>query len=327
MVKRPPLDLSQRQQVPAASIPSFSPLYVTSGIIPTATGIIFTPYCACTVRWMIIQVLGNCTAQLLINGEPASAVYTLASGQFVRFAGRFLPNNAQVSVALTPATAAVYEVVWTKEIGNAITVDQTSVFSGAPAAASPTTVIQPLGSALHVDIDNFTPTKATYSIGDSFTPSATAKAAITIFGSATKTVKITRILCSLVNTSTTAGATAVLFIEKNTAVFTGGTVTVETPVPNDSADPAATATVNTYSVAPTGGGGTPTAVVGCRGTVPMINGATLDAGIGGLLQLEYTPGKNAKPLTLNGVAQGLSIVPFFSAGVISGAYSIEWTEE
>lgn len=326
MAKRPPLDLSQRQPVPAASIPSFSPLYVSSGVL-AQTGNIFAPNAACTVRWFIVQVLGACTVQLLNNGEPASAPYQLASGQFVRFAGRFCANNVVFSLALTPSTACVYEVVWTKEIGPHLTLDQTSVFSGVPAAASPTTVIQPSGSLLHVDVDNFTPTKATYSVGDSFTPSATAKAAVTIFGSASKIVKITRILCSLVNGSTTAGSTGIIFVEKNTAVFTGGTATAETPVPNDSNDAAPTATVNTYSVAPTGGGGTPTAIVGCRGTIPMLNGATLDAGIGGLLQLEYTPGKNAKPLTLNGVAQGLSIVPFFNAGSISGAYGIEWTEE
>jgi len=135
MVKRPPLDLSQRQPVPAASIPSFSPLYVSSGTL-AQTGNIFQPKAACTVRWIIVQVLGACTVQLLNNGEPASAPYQLASGQFVRFAGRFIANNVILSISLTPATAAVYEVVWTKEIGSHLTLDQTSVFSGVPAAAA-----------------------------------------------------------------------------------------------------------------------------------------------------------------------------------------------
>lgn len=75
-----------------------------------------------------------------------------------------------------------------------------------------------------------------------------------LFGSATKTVRIQRIrVCGTVGT---AAVYALLVCTKRTAVGTGGTATTITPVAKDSTSGAATATnVKFFTAAPTAGTG------------------------------------------------------------------------
>ena len=72
----------------------------------------------------------------------------------------------------------------------------------------------------------------------------------TITGSATKTVRITAF--AMLCTQNTAATNDIVFLKRSTA-DTGGTSTTRTAVPLDSTNPAATATVRTYTANPTTG--------------------------------------------------------------------------
>lgn len=85
-------------------------------------------------------------------------------------------------------------------------------------------------------------TKTTYSVGiTGFTPAATATDFFNIIGSATKTVRVTRIAISGMATS---GASIAISLVKRSAANTSGTPTTPTPVPHDANDAAATAVVS-----------------------------------------------------------------------------------
>jgi hypothetical protein len=90
--------------------------------------------------------------------------------------------------------------------------------------------------------------KATYhyfSAGN--TPAATPTDVLTITGSATKTVRIKKIVLS--GLATTAGQYVWLIVRRSSA-NTGGTSTAPTPLKHDVNDPAATATLTLYTVNP-----------------------------------------------------------------------------
>lgn len=98
--------------------------------------------------------------------------------------------------------------------------------------------------------------KATYSVTSApFTPPATPTDMATITGVAGKIVYVTKVKLS--STQTTAGIN-VFHLVKRSAVNTTGTPDVLTPVPHDSASPAAGALVKDYTANPGGLG----AVVG-----------------------------------------------------------------
>lgn len=93
--------------------------------------------------------------------------------------------------------------------------------------------------------------EATYSAGSTaVVPPATPTDICTITGSATKTVKVTRVEVS--STQTTAGINS-WFLVKRSAANTGGTASgTFTRVPHDSAQGAATATTLAYTANPAG---------------------------------------------------------------------------
>lgn len=94
----------------------------------------------------------------------------------------------------------------------------------------------------------------TYHAAVSFTPAVTAsKDVFTIIGSASKTIRVTRLSCT--GTSTAAASTPVVLNKYLTAATTGGTATTATAVPSDSVDGAATALVKAYTAAGTVGTG------------------------------------------------------------------------
>lgn len=165
-------------------------------------------------------------------------------------------------------------------------------------------------------------TLATYRASTAFqTPVATPTDIVTIIGSATKTVKIQRIV--LHNTQTTAGINKFFLIKHSTA-DTGSTVVNPTCVPLDSANSAATAVVNQMTVTnPTVG-----AVVGTIVTSMALAPAPGATAIGGDTVL-FDAKLSAQPICLNGVAQELAL-NFAGAAVPAGltvSLDIEFTEE
>jgi len=161
-------------------------------------------------------------------------------------------------------------------------------------------------------------TAATYGISAvAVTPAATPTDVVTIYGSATKTVRVKNVTVS--GLATTAGSMDVSLV-KRTEVNTEGTSSAPTAAKFDSADGSATATVAQYSANPTALG------AGVMLATKKLNMGV--AGAGGVVVFDFAT-RNDKALVLRGVAQGLAInlngqvVP--ADGTIS--YSVEFEED
>lgn len=163
------------------------------------------------------------------------------------------------------------------------------------------------------------PTIATYtaSIG-SLALAAAATDIFTITGSATKTVKVKRVLISA--TQTTAGSVLFVLLKRSTA-NTVGTSTAPTVVSHDTTNPAGTATVLAYTANPTIG-----TLVGNMFQKKVLTETVASASDfqGWDLQLE----PQIQPVVLRGIAQVFAI-NLNGATVAGGnaAITITWTEE
>jgi hypothetical protein len=137
-------------------------------------------------------------------------------------------------------------------------------------------------------------------------------------GSATKTVRITRI--SLAAIGTTAATIEVVLLKTSTAASGGTVATTLTAVPVDSADAAATAVAKTYSAVPTTGNAV--GPVRASKLVAPLTGAALTP-------VEWLfgnrPGERA--LVLRGVAQTIQISGSAAITGASFVIEVEWTEE
>lgn len=163
--------------------------------------------------------------------------------------------------------------------------------------------------------------KATYSSAIlGLVPAASATDVFTLAGSASKTVRVTRV--SVSGTQTTAGEVDIQLLKRSTA-DTGGTSTAPAAVPHDSADAAATATVAAYTANPAvlgtlvGSIRTRKAQIGSPATVTSQS------------ETEWLFGNRpAQAVVLRGTAQVLA-VNLNGVTVTGGSLnvSIEWTEE
>lgn len=149
------------------------------------------------------------------------------------------------------------------------------------------------------------------------TPAATTTDVVTVYGSATKTVRVKSVTVSGV--ATTAGSMDVSLV-KRTAANTEGTSTAPVIAKFDSTDAAATATVAQYSANASALG------AGVALATKKLNMGV--AGAGGVVSFDFAT-RNDKALILRGVAQGLAInlngqaVP--NGGKIT--YAVEWEED
>ena len=164
--------------------------------------------------------------------------------------------------------------------------------------------------------------KASYSCAPTpVTPPATPTDVFTIYGSATKTVRITHVT---LNSTQTANGINDWFVIKRSTANTGGTSTTITPVPNDSLFPAATAVVRRYTANPTALG---TAV----GNVAIVNiiSPPVAPGTSGTSYVPYIFDFTNNPIVLRGVAEGLAIN--FNGAALPGGLSVNcsitFTEE
>lgn len=164
-------------------------------------------------------------------------------------------------------------------------------------------------------------TKATYvAASTQFSPVATATDVVTIFGSATKTIRILSVALSSVQT--TAGINTWFLIKRSTA-NTAGTSAAITKVPLDSFYSAATATTLQYTVNPTTG-----TAVGNVAVTRVLSPAAASVAAADYTW-DFTLGANLAPVVLRGTGEGLCL-NFNGAAVPVGLsinVTITWIEE
>jgi hypothetical protein len=163
--------------------------------------------------------------------------------------------------------------------------------------------------------------KLTYSCAiTGLVPVASCTDLVIVNGSATKTVKITRIEISIL--ATAAASVDIQLVRRSTANLTG-TSTTPAVAPNDSGDAAATAVVKAYTANP-GTLGTLTGVIRTRKYLCNAPAAAEDFAI-----WQFGDRAGAKELVLRGVADGVAIN--LNAGTVGSGgtadISIEFTEE
>ncbi len=144
-----------------------------------------------------------------------------------------------------------------------------------------------------------------------------------IIGSATKTVTVKRITVS--GMTLTAVGYFAINVEKLSTASSGGTSTTLVATPLDSNNPAVTAVVKAYTVAPTKG-----SLVGTIASWRALWQATTAAaaGVTDYFVFNFGDMPETRGVTLRGVAQELALtfpVVLASAGTL--AVDVEWTEE
>lgn len=172
-----------------------------------------------------------------------------------------------------------------------------------------------VGALSVVTVDGW---KTTYSAAaTSIVSAATAQDIFTLTGSATKTIRITRV--TVTGTQTTAAQQNILLVRRSTA-NTGGTSTAVTAVPMDSTNAAATATALAYTANPTAG-----TLVGALRSRKVFVGATT-ANSDEFISDFGT--RNAQAIVLRGTSQVFA-VNLNGVTVTGGNFNvaIEWTEE
>ena len=157
----------------------------------------------------------------------------------------------------------------------------------------------------------------TYGAGDVNIANIGAGDIFCIYGSATKTIAISRVHITATATSAIVVNEAVI---KRSSVASGGTPVAETAVPLDSNNIAATATVTGYTVSPTPGTTVGTVVahklaIGVQGNTAAASEAAHDFGY-----------LSDQPIILHGVAQGLCVNSSAAGAGASWAVNIRWTE-
>lgn len=162
--------------------------------------------------------------------------------------------------------------------------------------------------------------KPTYTaVAAAFTPPATPTDMVTLTGSATRTIRITRI--EFTSTQTTAGVNTIFLVKRSTA-NSAGTSTALTAVSHDSSNSAATATALSYTANPTLG----TTVGNIRATRVLSDAIT---SVSPDVQLWEFNTLTSQSIVLRGTSQVLAI-NFNGAALPAGlsvTAAIEWTEE
>ena len=181
--------------------------------------------------------------------------------------------------------------------------------------------LPPLSSAGVPIIEHVAPSKATYVTATGpFTPPATPTDLFSIIGSATKTVKILKLI--MYATQSTAGVNN-FYLKKYSTANTGGTSATSTIIALDSTNAAATAVARSYTANPTLG-----TLVGSIEIIRLYTPATSTA-TQPVYLWDYETGGLGQTVTLRGVAEQLS-VNFNGAalpGGLSVSFTIKFTEE
>lgn len=179
-------------------------------------------------------------------------------------------------------------------------------------------------NAATVSLDNG---RQTYRASASFTPFATAALAlVTIIGSATKTVRVSRIL---IGGAATALADTLFRLTRVSVIGTGGTVVAPTISKNDVNSAAATAVVQHYTTAAQSTGTVVSALSHWRQFIATVT-TPATAYTNPTYQVFPECGVGGQALVLRGTADMLQIENL-NAGNLGAAtvleYVIEWSED
>jgi hypothetical protein len=174
-----------------------------------------------------------------------------------------------------------------------------------------------IGTVNAVSVDN---PAATYSASAvAFVPAAAATDVFVIKGSASKTIKITRVEFAVTTTAGSGGLISAQLIKRSTA-NTGGTSVTNTATPHDSNNAAATAVVTHYTANP--------ATVGTAvGTLRAIRAEAYNTGIAPTYTIWDFGNRPGQAIYLRGVNEFVTLN--FGGATITGpiaCINIEWTE-
>jgi hypothetical protein len=199
---------------------------------------------------------------------------------------------------------------------------------GSTAPFSVPTFHDPAG--LEIGVTSLDSTKATYRAAGVFTPYATA--ALTLFqiqGSATKTVRVKRIMVA--PTTVTAAASISGYLQRTSAAGTGGTGVAPTVAKLDTLSPAATAVVTHYTTAAQSVG---TAVGGPLSQfvlgLPIVSVPTVSIPAGVQTLFPEAGAPIGQAIVLRGTADFVCVVnttPANFANAVSFSYVVEWEED
>jgi hypothetical protein len=166
------------------------------------------------------------------------------------------------------------------------------------------------------------PSKAATYAASIFAATSGAGVLFQVKGSATKTVRITRVIIS---GFLAGGPSIVIFqLKRDTAAATGGVSAAVTAVPSDSANPAATATALNFTTA-----GVENGALGVSYSVAPLWNAVNAAPALPQVEIDLgAPNSRAQEMVLRGAGEFFSIC---SAGALPAAtnvvFTVEWTEE
>jgi len=170
--------------------------------------------------------------------------------------------------------------------------------------------------------------EAVYRASANFTPQPTAAVTlITIQGSATKTVRIRRILVGGVST---ANAQSIFALQRTSALGAGGTAVLPSPAKSDSGTVAAATAVVTHYTATLKAAGT--AVGGPLTTLQNFTNVATTPTISPTLTLAFPElgGVASQALVLRGTADFIEIQNVTPVNLSAGTvlfYNIEWAED
>ncbi len=146
----------------------------------------------------------------------------------------------------------------------------------------------------------------------------------TIYGSATKTIRVQNIKIS--GLTLTAVAYLNIGLKKYSTAVSGGTSTALVQVPRDANSAAGTATnVNAYTAIPTAG-----TAIGDMSSRRILGQATTAAaaGIPQVVEFSFEPSGDGTAIVLRGTAQGIGLYWITApATTVSMLLTVEWTEE
>lgn len=320
-----------------------------SGTINSLNGTVAMNTQGCSV--VSVNISGTWTAILSFEGTTdgtnwfSVVVFTInALPSFGATIASNVPVNiscggySQVRVRASAFTSGIINVFWNASNGiNQNTFSQITDGAFGPAAVkgsstaavaadkalvvavSPNNTVSIITGSNTLSVATIDGVKATYSsVVVGFAAAATPTDVFTIIGSATKTIRVTRIAFIA---SQTLAAQRDISIIKRSAANTGGTSTVLTNIPHDSTSSAATAVVRSYTANPTGLG----AAVGTIRSRKVFVAAT--GGNSDEFIVEFGI-RNSQGIVLRGVAETLSVnLNSVTSGGNSITISIEWTEE
>jgi hypothetical protein len=252
---------------------------------------------------------------IIIKGGSSGDLATVKSASTAPVA-----TDPALVVSLSPNSSTSATV--TANQGTANTIGNawpTKITDGTSTNTLKATTVGAVGSDTAIVVDSRPGLIQTYSAAIlGLVPAATPTDIFTITGSASKTIRVTKLTFS--GTKTTAGLQDAQFVKRSTA-NSAGTSTSPTRVPHDSTNAAATATVLAYTANPTTG-----TLVGAVRVVKILYPAP--AGTTNAISEFIFGDQRQQSFVLRGTSEVLAL-NLNSVTVTGGSIDayVEWTEE